>query len=267
MTHRLAPSRPGPTLERKDRRRRRARRDVRADARGGLLVIGAVVVVVALGAWGSRAWVQGRRGAAESAAQSGAVAMGASTPDFARLRGAKLMLALPAAPPELIAVGFHQAQNPRARQLVPVLPWLSTDDNTEAARRVRAARGKGIVMFTMNSRGRGTAKTTAADVVVKPDTLVVSPVTGKVTLVKRYKLYGRYDDLHVEIRPDGMDDVRVAMIHVRDIIVREGDRVSAGRTVIAKPRQFGFDAQIDRYVSGHWEHVHIQVNPYPPEKY
>jgi len=186
---------------------------------------------------------------------------------FARVKGTGITLALPANPPELIAIGFHQAENPRSRDLVPLLDWLPTDDNTQAVALVRDGWGKKVVMFQLNSRGRGTGLDTAADVAVRDGTLVVSPVAGTVTLVKHYKLYGRYEDVHIEIEPTGHPELRVAAIHLDDIAVEEGDVLVAGRTVIGRPRRFSFAAQIDRYIGRKVEHTHFQVNPYPPVKY
>jgi hypothetical protein len=185
---------------------------------------------------------------------------------FGRVEGTDIRLALPARPPELVGIGFHQAQNPRARPVAPIGRWLSKDSTRAARREVRTAHGR-VVMFQMTSRGRGTSLRTAMDVVVRDGTLIVSPVSGEVTLIKHYRLYGRYDDLQIEIRPDGHPELRVVGIHMQGLMIQEGDRVEAGETALGKPRRFEFDSQVDRYVGGHHEHSHFQVNPYPPVKY
>jgi hypothetical protein len=184
---------------------------------------------------------------------------------FAKVAGTDIRLAVPASPSELIGIGLHQAENTRARPLEPIGRWVSKDSTTQAHAAVRRAHGR-VVVFQMTSRGRGTSLRTAADCVVRPGTWICSPVSGEVTLIKHYWLYGRYRDMHVEIRPVGHPELRVACIHLRDLQVNEGDRVIAGETVIGHPRRFDFDSQVDRYVGGKWEHTHFQVNPYPPAK-
>lgn len=232
---------------------------IRARILIGLAIVGGLAITVVA----ARTVLTGTQARARKAAGESRAVQPQIT-RFARVRGTRLVLALPAQPPELIGIGFHQAENPRSYELVPLLPWLSRDDSTEAAHRVLKGRGREVVMFQMNSRGRGTKQTTAADVVVKDRTMVVSPLDGRVTLIKHYRLYGRYDDLHVEIEPDGYPQIRMAVIHIQDLAVKAGDRVAAGRTALGRPRRFTFDAQVDRYVGGRVEHVHFQLNPYPP---
>jgi murein DD-endopeptidase MepM/ murein hydrolase activator NlpD len=221
-------------------------------------VIAAVVVVGA---------VAGARACSQARAKKPKKVVTAALPTvryFARIQGTSIKLALPASLPELVAVGFHQAENPRSRNLTPIIDWLSDDDTAQAVKLVRSETGREIVMFQQRSRGRGTGQQTAADIAVKEGTLITSPVTGEVTMVKRYRLYGRYDDLHVEIRPDGHDDLRVVGIHMQDLMVEEGDRVEAGRTTLGRTKRFPFEYQIDRYIGYRVPHTHFQVNPYPP---
>ncbi len=71
---------------------------------------------------------------------------------------------------------------------------------------------------------------TAADVGAKPGSAVFSPVTGTVVKVKKYKLYGKWDDYELHIQPDGHPGLDVVMIHVTDVCCRPGDRVLAGVT-------------------------------------
>lgn len=229
--------------------------------RTGPIVVTVIAAVVVAGA------VAGAHACSRTRAKKADNAVTAALPAvryFARVQGTSIRLALPASPPELVAVGFHQAENPRSRNLTPIMDWLSDDDTAQAVKLVRAESGREIVMFQQRSRGRGTGQQTAADVAVKEGTLIVSPVDGEVTLVKRYKLYGRYDDLHVEIRPDGHDELRVVGIHMQDLMVSEGDRVQAGRTTLGRTKRFPFDYQIDRYIGYRVPHTHFQVNPYPP---
>lgn len=236
----------------------RERRPRRAGPVLAVMVIAAVVVAAA---------VVGARACSRPRQEKPKKAVTAALPTvryFARVQGTSIRLALPASPPELVAVGFHQAENPRSRNLAPIIDWLSDDDTAQAVKAVRAESGREIVMFQQRSRGRGTGQQTAADVAVKEGTLIVSPVDGEVTQVKHYRLYNRYDDLHVEIRPEGHDELRVVGIHLQDLMVEEGDRVEAGRTTLGTTKRFPFEYQIDRYIGFKVPHTHFQVNPYPP---
>jgi hypothetical protein len=139
----------------------------------------------------------------------------------------------------VVEIGFHQA-------------------NSHAALRMRPRDGR-----TMASRSRGTAPTTAVDVQVRRRTRVVSPVNGRVRTVSRYQLYGRTRDVFIEIVPDGHPRKRVVVLHTVSPRVEPGDRVRAGRTVIAsRSRELPFGSQIDRYSGRRLPHVHIEVRRY-----
>lgn len=108
------------------------------------------------------------------------------------------------------------------------------------------------------SRSRGTGPTTAADVSVSPGGPVTSPVTGRVVSVTPYYLYCRYPDTRVVIAPKGHRSLRVLVLHVRDVKVRKGDRVTRSETLIGVPRYLGFRSQIEDY-GGESTHVHVEV--------
>ncbi|MDP3014492.1 MAG: M23 family metallopeptidase [Candidatus Subteraquimicrobiales bacterium] len=180
---------------------------------------------------------------------------------FARVSSYEdLELYYPLNPEEVIGVGFHQASNDEALSLQPV--GLCLVDETTATVRSYVASSKVPVLFVMNTRGRGTSLTSAADVAVKPGSLVRSPVDGVVTLVKKYYLYGRHLDYQIEIRPDGYSNLRVVIIHVEELSIKESERVIRGKTLIGKVNAFSrLQAQMERYLPGKFDHVHIQVNP------
>ena len=117
--------------------------------------------------------------------------------------------------------------------------------------------------LVMDSRGRPAPATSAVDVVLRRSDRVLSPVTGHVWNVRRYRLYGRYRDLRVAIVPEGRPDRLVVVIHLRDVRVRRGDQVIASQTVLGRARRFPFLSQVDRYVSGRFPHVHIEVKRPP----
>jgi hypothetical protein len=90
---------------------------------------------------------------------------------------------------------------------------------------------------------------------------VHTPVSGTVTDVREYVLYGGHRDVRLEIAPDDAPDLRLVMIHIADVDVEAGDEVTAGETVVAgTARPFPFGSQIDRFTEpDRWPHVHIEV--------
>ncbi|MDX1658877.1 MAG: M23 family metallopeptidase [Nitriliruptorales bacterium] len=157
------------------------------------------------------------------------------TPAFATASGVELRL-----PSHRVHyAGFHQAAYPVA------LPMA------------RAGEAKTHIMA---SRGRGTSRASAIDIVQAPGEDVRSPVTGTVVEVTHYALYGKYPDIRMRIRPEGASHLLVSVLHMEGAKVRVGDHVEAGMTVIADgPRKFPFWSQVDGVSGRPWGHVHIEV--------
>jgi Peptidase family M23 len=172
---------------------------------------------------------------------------------FASWRG--LWLHLPAR--AVRCVCYHEASYQDAMALHPLGRMRRDYNITKFPRREPATPGPDYVI--MSSRGRPTPATSAADLVMPAGTNVRAPVSGVVTKVKRYRLYGGYVDDEVEIRPDDAPDVRLAMIHLDRLRVREGDDVVQGASVIGVPRTFPFSSQTDLYIPGGDPHVHMEV--------
>lgn len=156
------------------------------------------------------------------------------------------------------AVAYHEAAYPDALQLLPVGRML-TNDNPTKFRAPRGAEEPGY--HVLSSRGRANPATSAVDLVLDDGDDVRAVVSGRVTLVQPYRLYGRYDDTRIELVPDGRPDLRVVIIHVEGVRVRPGDRVLAGATVLADTANlFPFRSHVDRHVTGEPRpHVHVEV--------
>lgn len=122
-----------------------------------------------------------------------------------------------------------------------------------------APRGDGFAV--MSSRGRGTPSTSAADVVMTSTEKALAPVSGRVVSVTPYRLYcGSENDVRILIKPRGHPDVRVMVIHVTGVRVHPGQKVSYAYTVLGTARSFtSFTDQVDRYFSGGYPHVHVEV--------
>ena len=162
-------------------------------------------------------------------------------------------------------VGFHEASYDNALEMSPLGRLSENHNTTKFSPPDELDAGPRYVV--LSSRGRGNPATSAVDVALEPDTAVRSVATGEIVLVKSYMLYGRYPDTRIEIAPAARPDLRIVIIHAADPKVREGDRVEAGRTVIAgRANHFPFTSHVDRYVRGDaGPHIHIEIKyPAPP---
>ena len=145
-------------------------------------------------------------------------------------------LRLPSSASEL--VGWHESNNDGARDL----------------------HDHGVVdSVVMASRGRGTGRRSAADVVVHPRVEIRSPVTGTVVRSGTYALYCRYSDDFLVVEPDGRPGIEVKLVHIDGVRVGPGDRVVAGVTVVAGgPTPLPFESQVDDH-SGGADHPHVHL--------
>lgn len=178
---------------------------------------------------------------------------------FATIEGLELRLPSSA----VLLVGFHEASQTAALALRPAGVLKDNANTTRFDPPPDHADGPAYVV--MSSRGRVPAATSAVDVLLRDDDPVLSPVSGTVVDVRPYHLYGRHPDHRIEIVPDGRPDLRLVLIHVRDVEVVAGDTVRAGVTVLAgSANRFSFGSHIDRYTDpDRWPHVHIEVKRAP----
>jgi hypothetical protein len=172
---------------------------------------------------------------------------------FASVRG--LQLYLPASHPVLI--GYHEASYGVALALSPSGRCVRDYNRTKFR---KPPPGPGPHYFVMSSRGRGRSATSAADIAMHKGTIIRSPVTGVVVGAKPYRLYGRYPDDRIVIRPDAVRGIQVVVIHAQRVRVQRGERVFAGVTPIGVPRVFPFRSQVNDYIGPGIPHVHIEVN-------
>ena len=179
----------------------------------------------------------------------------APTPPLATYDG--LALHLPTERP--IIVGFHEASTPAALEMAPT-GRLEENQNTTKFEPPEEV-DEGTDYLVMASRGRPRAATSAVDVVMHVNDPVLSPVSGTVTDLRTYYLYGSHEDHRIELAPHDAPHLRIVLIHLDDLEVAEGDDVDAGESVLAgTARPFPFSSQIDRYTEPkRWPHVHIEV--------
>ncbi len=157
--------------------------------------------------------------------------------------------------PEVVAVAFHEASYGDATAMEPVGVCRPCRNRTKFTPPEPATGG--LVYIVTESRGRATPATSAADIVLRRGSEVLAPVAGRVTRVKRYRLYGRYRDIRIVIRPDGVPDRRVVLLHLDRLRVRAGDRVGprrlgSGRSAGSGSSLRSTDTFGGRYAHGTW---------------
>jgi murein DD-endopeptidase MepM/ murein hydrolase activator NlpD len=142
-----------------------------------------------------------------------------------------------------------------------VVDMVGLHQSGQATSKPMTTRPTAVRPTVLPSRGRGTDRRTAADVVVPPGAEIRSPVSGRVVRADHYRLYCKYDDHRVVIEPDGHPGWRLHVLHVADLTVAAGQRVEAGVTPIARSASvFGFASQVEAYSPAPaWPHVHIHV--------
>lgn len=174
-------------------------------------------------------------------------------PVFARGGGVALHLASE----RVVAVAFHEASMDDAMTLRPTGFCIVCRNRTKFE--PPPAIEPELEYLVLDSRGRSQAATSAADLVMPRGAEVLSPVSGTVVDVKRYRLYYRYPDVRLEIRPEEAPDRRVVVIHLEQVQLEKGQRVEASETTLGTVRRFPFESQVDRYLRGKLPHVHMEV--------
>jgi hypothetical protein len=167
-----------------------------------------------------------------------------------------LALTLPHRNP--VTIAFHEASRAEALEMAPV-GRLQANDN--ATRFTAPADVAGPEYRVLSSRGRAAAATSAVDIVVPLGDSVAAPVTGKVTQVTEYPLYGQVRDWRVEITPQGRPDLTVVVIHLLRPSVSVGDPVTAGRTPLGVVRLLPFVSHVDYGADDRQPHAHFEVKP------
>jgi hypothetical protein len=221
-----------------------------------------VIVVIALTAGGSTAQVsaQGLLVSSDPSPSAAVSATGEARPAFSRLGDRNLLL--PVAARDVTIIAYEPVSDDRVVQFSPI------GDRANANALVRFFRGifsgRPAVRYYLLS-GEGTGATGSILVGAAPGSPVTAPVSGTVTAVKQYKLYGKYDDVQVDIRPEEMSGITVSMLFVDEPVVSIGEVVTAGKTQIGKVRKCPDELgkQLAVYTHDCGSHVFIQATEEP----
>lgn len=180
---------------------------------------------------------------------------------FARLPQFGLTLFLPAPYGKIRGVGYHESSHQRAYSLTPVGKLYKNDNAWDVDVSLDSAAPLPAYNI-MESRGEYAAGTTVADIAMDPGTPVWSPVNGIVTKIEAKVIYDEYEDMQIEVVPDGHPDLIVAFLHIEGIKIKVGDHLTQGRTVMGIPHDWRgvIPSEIDDYVTPPMPHVHVQVD-------
>lgn len=193
------------------------------------------------------------------------------TPIFATYGDIELRVPVPCE--VLVDIAFHQASFSYATHLKTRLPTTATDSAAKkrgtgrtAATSVADESGWLTGSVLRLWRDRPGKPDSAADVGAPAGSPVLAPVSGTVLLVKPYKLYSKYDDVQIHIRPEGHDDLDLVLIHVTDLRVKAGDVVEGGVTQVGAVRKLSnrMRLQLSDFVPGDGDHTHVQLNRVKP---
>lgn len=294
-TRRASERRPGPSIAPETPRETRAREALAsAQPRGAVrgrrarrnrlpLVIGVALLVAAAAGIAALAPRGGTPTAAAvwsaAATPTAEPSPAAPTPAFASFRGEKIHLPVP--PDAITVAAFHQSSFNDTYRMKPLVGIGSTAAAKTAAEAERksgkprpAATGPqadergvwtGSVLQVWRSNVNG-KMCSALDCGARPGTPVLAPLTGTVMRVRSYKLYHKYPDYEIQIKPDSWNDVDLIILHVTDPTVAEGDRVVAGVTRVASVRDLASTVsglQLRTYTTEGGNHTHIQLTKIP----
>jgi hypothetical protein len=180
---------------------------------------------------------------------------------YASIPAEGLTLYLPNKYKNIRGIGYHESSHTRAIPMTPIGRLLVNDNYWDTD--VELTSNLPLPTYNiMETRGEYATATTVADIAMDPDTPVLAPVSGIVIKIEPKIIYDEFDDVQIEMIPDGHANLRVAFLHIDNIKVKAGDHLVQGKTVMGIPKDWRgrIDAELDDYVKPPMPHVHIQVN-------
>jgi murein DD-endopeptidase MepM/ murein hydrolase activator NlpD len=174
---------------------------------------------------------------------------------------------LPVAREVTTAVAYHPVDNANTVPFAPAGDRLSGGSLSQQLADIFAG-GGGIQYYLMGGTGSERSSSTAGlDVGAVPGSAVVSPVDGKVTGIKKYRILGRYSDVEMHIQLAHDSSLLLVLTHLARPKVEIGDSVARGETVLGVVRGFPttLDQALSRYTSDTGDHVQMMVLRVVPE--
>ncbi len=224
------------------------------------LAIAGIVTAILAGGSTSRVEADGLLAGSTPLASAPINAAAEERPAFARLGDRNMILPVTAGEATIIA--YQPISDERALSLTPIGDKANTSAIVRFFRGIFA--GEPLVRY-YQLEGEGNSSTNSVIIGAAAGSPVTSPVSGIVTGVKEYKLYGKYDDVQIEIRPEELSGATVSLMFISEPVVSIGEVVSAGKTQLGKVRECPPDlaAPIARYTHDSGAHVHLKVTEEP----
>ena len=224
------------------------------------LVIAGVIIVVTAGGSTAQVGSQGLWASRDPSPSAPVAADPASYAAFARLGDRNLLL--PVAAGDVTIIAYQPVSDSGAVQFSPM------GDRSNSNALVRFFRGifagePSIRYYLLPGEGNGATGSILVGAVAGCP--VRAPLSGTVTAVKQYKLYGKYDDVQVDIRPDEMSDITFSLLFIEDPVVSIGEVVTAGKTALGKVRECPVELgkQLSVFTHDSGSHVFMQATEEP----
>jgi hypothetical protein len=180
-------------------------------------------------------------------------------PAFARFGGKNILL-LPVADATIIA--YQPVSDTKAVALTPIGQRVNVNGFVRFFRDLFTGTPS---MRYYQLPGADNAPTTSVLIGAQPDTPVTSPVNGVVVRVREYLLFGKYDDVQIDIRPEELGGTIVTLLFINNPAVTIGMRVEAGKTLLGTVRQCPQEIAkiLADYTHDSGSHIHLQVSEEP----
>ena len=180
----------------------------------------------------------------------------------AYLDGAELLL--PVKQESTTAIAFHPVDNPNG---VALTPGGDRAANDEARGLANPSAAGDVSYYLMDGSANAASPSTAGlDVGAVPGVLVYSPIEGKVTAVKTYKLLGSHADCEIDIQFTADPTLLLVVTHIVSPQAHVGDTVAAGVSILGRLRAFPPEVQqgIRQFTNDAGDHVEmvaLRVSP------
>jgi murein DD-endopeptidase MepM/ murein hydrolase activator NlpD len=181
----------------------------------------------------------------------------------ARVEGVDVLL--PVAREATTAVAYHAVDSPDTVPFSPAGDRIGGGNLGQKLADLFA--GGGDLQYYLMDGGGSSSSLSGLDVGAVPGSSVVSPVSGKVTAIKKYSILGRYPDVEIDIRMASDPSLLLVVTHLTKPMVKIGDVVSRGQQPLGLVRGFpaSLDQALSRYTSDTGDHVQLMVLRVTPD--
>ena len=228
-----------------------------------VVVLVVVIVVVAVAAGRNRSQVSSEQLLAGGARPPTAPVSATSEerPAFARFGEGELLL-LPVAAADATIIAYQPVSDDRAVPLTPIGQQVNANAFSRFFRGLFS--GEASVRYYVLAGEEG-EPTTSVLIGAAPDSPVTSPVSGVVSGVRQYLLFGKYEDVQIDIRPEGIGGITVTLLFIDNPAITIGQRVDEGETLLGTVRRCPEEVGkvLADYTHDSGSHVYLQVSEEP----